>query len=425
MLVTMVMLSLIKGQGELPENAGNTESIFIDFWWFPLVVALVLGITAITLDALTPRKKLQGMSSIIFGLITGLLVTVAMSWIIDLLLESRGTVFEPGTANARVLIAIKSAFAITLCYLGVTVVYTTQDEFRLVIPYIEFSKQMRGVRPLILDTSVIIDGRFNDICATGFITAPSVVPRFVIHELQALADSSDKLKRNRGRRGLDMIRKMQNNPHLDLNISDEEVPGAGVDQMLLSLAQQHQAHLLTTDFNLNKVASIHGVKVLNINDLANSLKPVAIPGQVMQIVVAKRGEGNTQGVGYLEDGTMVVIENAMNAIGKNITCTVTSSIQTSAGRMIFANLDELSSHMDQSSLQEEANSMPQLDADYEHSATDFSKPDTPTDTREVDQSAKTGQSDTQSQSSTPPKSSPIKQHGTRRSPPGRNPRRSK
>lgn len=336
LMAAAVMLAILRGA----EGSGTDKTVgwFVQWWWVPLLVALTLGITAISLDTLTPRKKLSSLTSILFGLIAGLLATVAIGFIIDLIVATRD---EPQTdALGRIITGIKAAFALTLCYLGVSIVYSTQDEYRLIIPYVEFSKQMRGTRPLILDTSAIIDGRINDMAYTGFISAPLVIPRFVINELQTLSDSSDKLKRNRGRRGLDIVRKMQNNPHLDLAISDISVPGASVDQMLIAFAQEHAAHLVTTDFNLNKVASIHDVKVLNINDLANALKPVAIPGQQMSIEIVKRGEGDTQGVGYLGDGTMVVVDGASESIGEVTTLTVTSSIQTSAGRMIFGEVSK-------------------------------------------------------------------------------------
>lgn len=336
MLVTMVMLSLLKTQESKGSQQGlPADTVFIDYWWVPLAIAAFLGLIAISLDALTPRKRLSGLSSIIFGLIVGLLATVALSWVVDLLLQAHDIDFQPDHPVSRIILAIKAAFAITLCYLGVSVVYTTQDEFRLIIPYVEFSKQMRGTRPIVLDTSAVIDGRLNDIAHTGFISMPVVIPRFVINELQSLSDSSDRLKRNRGRRGLDLVRKMQGNPHLDLTISDVEVPGAGVDQMLIAFTKEHQAHLVTTDFNLNKVAAIHGVKVLNINDLASALKPVAVPGEQMNVEIVKRGEGEAQGVGYLSDGTMVVVEGAADRVNQQVCFVVTSSIQTSAGRMIF------------------------------------------------------------------------------------------
>jgi len=334
MLVTVVMLSLLKG-GSGTGAKDATEQLFINYWWAPVLVALFLGVTAITFDALTPHKKLSGMTGALFGLIAGLLATVAITWIIDLLLQAHDIKFGDEEAANRMILAMKAAFGITLCYLGVSVVYSTQDEFRLIIPYVEFSKQLRGTRPLILDTSAIIDGRILDIGQTGFLLAPIIIPRFVIEELQALSDSSDKLKRSRGRRGLDMVRKLQNSPHIDLSMVEVQVPGIGVDQMLLEAAREYRAHLVTTDFNLNKVAAIDDVKVLNINDLAAALRAAAVPGEHMSIQIIKRGENKSQGVGYLDDGTMVVVENSAEFIGERVECSVTSSIQTSAGRMIF------------------------------------------------------------------------------------------
>lgn len=339
MMVAAVMLGILRGGTGNP--ADPSLDLFVRWYWIPLMVAVFLAIAAISLDALTPNKKLSGMTAILFGLIAGLLATVAISFMLDLIVETQEPLQDQ--AFSRIINAIKAAFAITLCYLGVSVVYSTQDEFRLIIPYVEFSKQMRGTRPLILDTSAIIDGRINDVGLTGFVSAPIIIPRFVINELQTLSDSGDRMKRSRGRRGLDMIRKMQNNPRLDLTIHDIQMPGAGVDQMLVEMARDHRAHLLTTDFNLNKVASIHGVTVLNINDLANALKPVAIPGEHMEVEIVKRGEAEGQGVGYLQDGTMVVVEDAADKIGDRVICSVTSSIQTSAGRMIFGQR-EMSMH---------------------------------------------------------------------------------
>ncbi len=360
LLAAAVMLAILKGGAGSGKDKDSFVLLFVQYWWIPLVVAMILGSGAIALDTLTPRKKLSGVTGIFFGLIAGLLATVAISFVIDLVVETNDQLkVEPFN---RIIMGIKAAFALTLCYLGVSVVYATQDEFRLVIPYVEFSKQIRGTRPLVLDTSAIIDGRFNDVAATGFISAPIVIPRFVILELQTLSDSADRLKRVRGRRGLDMVRKMQNNPMLDLSITDEDFPGVGVDQKLLAFSQQHKAHLVTTDFNLNKVASIHDVIVLNVNDLANALKPVAIPGENVRIEIIKLGEGEDQGVGYLDDGTMVVVEHAAREVGTVIDCVVTSSIQTSAGRMIFADADgfNLKDARDVVAVQPSAQNIPQL-----------------------------------------------------------------
>ena len=189
----------------------------------------------------------------------------------------------------------------------------------------------------ILDTNVIIDGRIADICDTGFIEGLLVIPQFVLRELQYIADSSDSLKRNRGRRGLDVLARMQKRPDLNILVSDRDFPLVReVDAKLVALARETGAMIVTNDFNLNKVAEVSGVAVLNINQLANALKPAALPGEVMRVSVIKEGKEPNQGVAYLEDGTMVVIDNARRFIGKSLEVTVTSAIQTTAGRMIFA-----------------------------------------------------------------------------------------
>ncbi len=245
---------------------------------------------------------------------------------------------EPSRA-ALYLGLTKVLIGIILCYLSVSVVLTTKDDFRLVIPYVEFAKQVRGVRPLLVDTSALIDGRINDLGQTGFFDAPIIVPRFVIDELQTLADSSDRLKRSRGRRGLDMVAKLQSNPYLDVTIDDPIVEGLSVDKMLIELARTQKLRILTTDYNLKKVAHIHGVAVLNVNDLANTLKAAVAPGEALEVQIVKVGENPSQGVGYLPDGTMVVIEEGAERIGETVSATVTNSLQTSAGRMIFAKTD--------------------------------------------------------------------------------------
>jgi uncharacterized protein YacL len=208
-----------------------------------------------------------------------------------------------------------------------------------VIPYVEFSRQTKGLRPLVLDTSVIIDGRIADIAETRLFDAPLIVPRFVLNELHLIADSPDKIKRNRGRRGLDMLNKLQNSRTVEVKVDDTPPPGiedhSGVDQKLIAFSKNSDGRLVTNDFNLNKVATLRGVDVININDLANALKTVTLPGEGMRVKIIRLGEESHQGVGYLDDGTMVVVEGANNKIGQVIPITVTSSLQTSAGRMIF------------------------------------------------------------------------------------------
>ncbi len=188
----------------------------------------------------------------------------------------------------------------------------------------------------ILDTSVIIDGRIADICETGFIDGTLLIPQFVLKELQLVADSADSLKRNRGRRGLDILQKIQKMSGIEVMISDLDYPEVReVDLKLIELARTLQGKIVTNDFNLNKVAQLRGVDVLNINELANSLKPVVLPGEIMKVFILKEGKEYNQGVAYLDDGTMVVVDNARKMISKTIDVVVTSVLQTTAGKMIF------------------------------------------------------------------------------------------
>jgi len=239
--------------------------------------------------------------------------------------------------------AIKWMLGICICFLTISIVMRTKDDVRFVIPYVEFAKQTKGARPLVLDTSVIIDGRIADLCQSKLFDAPLVVPRFVLNELQLIADSADKLKRSRGRRGLDMLNRMQTDPVIDVEIDDTVVPDAedvkGVDQKLMVFTKSRNGRLATTDYNLSKVALVREVDVVNINDLANSLKAVALPGETMKVKIIKPGEEAEQGIGYLADGTMVVVEGARNKIGRELVISVTSSLQTSAGKMIFGKFE--------------------------------------------------------------------------------------
>src|SRR4051794_12719557 len=193
----------------------------------------------------------------------------------------------------------------------------------------------------ILDTSVIIDGRIADVCETGFLDGIVVIPQFVLRELQLVADSSDSLKRNRGRRGLDVLQRIQKMATVTVQIVEDDFPSVReVDLKLIELAKLYEAKIVTNDFNLNKVAQLQGVEVLNINELANALKPIVLPGELMKVFILKEGKEYNQGVAYLDDGTMVVVDNARKAIGKTIEISVTSVLQTTAGKMIFGKFDE-------------------------------------------------------------------------------------
>jgi uncharacterized protein YacL len=235
------------------------------------------------------------------------------------------------------------------CYVTISTLLQTKDEFRFIIPYVEFSKQVKGGRPLVLDTSVIIDGRIADVCDTRLIDTRLVVPRFVLQELQAIADSSDRLKRNRGRRGLDVLKRLQTNPKIELQMHDGNIPELRtgerirVDERLVILAKALSARVVTNDFNLNKIAQLQGVDVINLNELANAMKTVALPGECMPVKIVKAGDQIGQGVGYLEDGTMVVIEQGRSLIGQEVLIVVTSVLQTPAGRMIFGRPDQRTS----------------------------------------------------------------------------------
>ncbi len=193
----------------------------------------------------------------------------------------------------------------------------------------------------VLDTSVLIDGRIADIAESGFLDGRLIVPEFVLHELQLVADSADSAKRNRGRRGLDVVQRLQTIPSLHLEVSNQDFPSVReVDLKLIEFGKLHSAKIVTNDFNLNKLAQVQGVRVLNINELANTLKPIVLPGETMRVFISKEGKEYNQGVAYLDDGTMVVVDNARRLISKTIDITVTSVLQTTAGKMIFGKHDE-------------------------------------------------------------------------------------
>jgi len=193
----------------------------------------------------------------------------------------------------------------------------------------------------LLDTSVLIDGRITDIVECGFLEGPLVVPRFVLHELQIVADSADSARRARGRRGLDVVQQLQSFPDLKVEVTNQDFPGAReVDLKLIELAKLSAAKIITNDFNLNKLAQVQGIKVLNINQLASSLKPIVLPGELMRVFISKEGKEHNQGIAYLDDGTMVVVDNARRLISKNVDIVVTSVLQTTAGKMIFGRYDE-------------------------------------------------------------------------------------
>jgi uncharacterized protein YacL len=313
--------------------------------WAPAVIfPIVMGLAAlvVVIDVLTPRKRIQTISAVYFGLIVGLI----LSYFLQLALQPTVDMFGGGTATG-VVQAIFALVTVAICYYTVSTLLQTKDDFRFIIPYMEFSKEVKGSRPLVLDTSVIIDGRIADVAEARVLDQPLVVPQFVLQELQGIADSSDKLRRNRGRRGLDILNRLQKSPEVEIRIFDSELPElAGireVDQRLVVLAKHLDGKVVTNDYNLNKIARLQGVEVINLNDLANALKPVVLPGESLQVKLIKRGEEPGQGVGYLDDGTMVVAEQGAAHLGEIVRIVVTSVLQTSAGRMIFGRMEGVAS----------------------------------------------------------------------------------
>ncbi len=237
---------------------------------------------------------------------------------------------------------VQIGMGIVVCYLCISLLLQTKDDFRFIIPYVEFSKDVKGLKPYILDTSVVIDGRVADLVETDILDNTLIMPRFVLGELQRIADSSDKLRRSRGRRGLDILNRLRVDKKIDLKIYDRdlaELSGQPVDMKLVLLAKHLGGKIVTGDYNLNKIARLHNVPVINLNDVANALKPVYLPGETFNVRVVKPGEAQGQGVGYLDDGTMIVVEAGRDHIGQTVSISVTSVLQTSAGRMIFGRFE--------------------------------------------------------------------------------------
>lgn len=296
--------------------------------YYGILIGLILGSIVVTLEYLL--KKLE-LGSIIGGVI-GLSFGIFLSYLLIYPLK-----FYLGEDLKTLSFILMSIFGYGGFLLGINrgKAISISNIVRLL--------KTQGLEEnyKILDTSVIIDGRIADICETGFIEGVFILPQFILQELQHIADAPDPIKRARGRRGLDILHKIQKMPDIKVKIIEEDFPGLKeVDSKLVALAKLMHAKIITNDFNLNKVAGLQGVQVLNINELANSLKPVVLPGESMKVFVLKEGKEHNQGVAYLDDGTMVVVENARKYIGKNVDVTVTSVLQTTAGRMIFTKLKE-------------------------------------------------------------------------------------
>lgn len=293
-------------------------------------VGLLLGTLIVSIDAFFKRFTVRNILAFILGTALGLLVhKLLMSVMASLNLPSEA-LLQFGTSSAVIFI-----------YLGIVTILRGLEEFTLVIPFVKLDAKGTGEELILVDTSVIIDGRIADICETHFLAGKLILPRFVLKELQLISDSSDPLKRNRGRRGLDILNRIKGNPNVQVKINEMDFPEFNtVDAKLVKMAQVLNAKVFTNDYNLNKVAELQGVKVLNINELANALKPIVMPGELMQVKILKEGKEPDQGVAYLDDGTMVVVDNGRRRMGQTLNVSITSVLQTQAGRMIFARYSE-------------------------------------------------------------------------------------
>src|SRR5947207_7820766 len=273
----------------------------------------------------------------LIGAAVGSILGIVGAYLIGSLISSQESMAVPPSTKTFLTLALTFFMA----YVGLMVGAAKGDYLDLSALGGIFSDKTARRDLKILDTSVIIDGRIADVAETGFLTGTLIIPQFILRELQQVADSPDSSKRQRGRRGLDMLNRLQSNPSLDIQIVDTDFQAVKeVDLKLLELSKQLDGVVVTNDFNLNKVAQLHGIQVLNINELANSLKPVVLPGEAMRVFVLKEGKEYNQGVAYLDDGTMVVVDNAPRMIGKNADIAVTSVLQTTAGKMIFGRIWE-------------------------------------------------------------------------------------
>jgi uncharacterized protein YacL len=290
-----------------------------------LAFGTVAGVLFVLLELGFTRKVASVISTLMFGIVVGCLVSYFLVQVIDLVVP----VHEPRAQFYR-----SFGITIVLSFLSVLTILHMKDDFKFVIPFIELKREGGGAKPIVLDTSAIIDGRIADVIDTHVIDTQIIVPRFVLNELQQVADSADELKRARGRRGLDLLNRLRKVKGVEVH--EVELPDVqGVDSKLVRLAKNIDARIVTTDFNLNKVAQVQGVDVINLNDLANALRPVLLQGEKLSIKIVKHGQSAGQGVGYLEDGTMVVAEECAGRVGQQVDLTVTNVLQTSAGRLIF------------------------------------------------------------------------------------------
>jgi len=330
-ILRLVFVMVAVGLGVTFVSSGLVPRDSAWMQWACLGGMVLLSAGVIAIDAALRRKRLDTISAVYFGLLVGLFMTYILS-----------LALTPLQMAPKYRDALQLILGLVLCYTCISLLMQTRNDFRFVIPYVEFARDIKGLRPLILDTSTVIDGRLADVLETGVIDSRLVMPQFIIRELQSIADSADRIRRSRGRRGLDILSRLRSNPNIAIEIFDRDLPelqGQSVDLQLVALAKHLGGKLVTNDYNLNKIARLHGVPVVNLNDLANALKPLFVPGEQIEVRIVKPGEEAGQGVGYLEDGTMIVVEGGREFVGQTVAVEVTSVLQKSAGRMVFARVE--------------------------------------------------------------------------------------
>ncbi|HME89326.1 MAG TPA: PIN domain-containing protein [Chthoniobacterales bacterium] len=308
----------------------NISSALIGNLWPGLVVGIVLGLLVVLIDRLLKGISLRLFSSATFGLLLGLIFA-------NLLMASDVLRYQPETTQWAVRLIVYAIFA----YLGMMLAMrSSRDEFSLIIPYVRFARETTQHEPLVVDTNVVIDGRIADLCATGFLSSSLIVPRFILDELQTLADSHEPTKRERGRRGLEILNQLQRSREIELTIHESaaEDIDLGTDARLVQIAKVLKARLLTNDHALTQVARLQRVTVLNLSNLTRALRPTVVAGDEIDLHLVKEGREPHQAVGYLPDGTMIVVNHARGHVGKTRTVVVASALQTAAGRLVFAEL---------------------------------------------------------------------------------------
>jgi uncharacterized protein YacL len=326
-LFVMVSVGIAVLMFQSPGVRNTSESLP----WVILVGMILLPLAVIGIDMSLRRKDLTVITSIYFGLLIGVFLTYVAILALTPLLST--------LPSSPLLGLVPSVLGMILCYICTSLLLQTRDDFRFIIPYVEFARDVKGLRPNVLDASAIIDGRVTELAESGLFQSRFVVPSFVVDELQEAAESGDKFRRIRGRRGLDVLARLREGKAIEFEVlppQRDDDPDATTESRVVGMAGDLSGRVVTADANVMKIAAVRSVQAINVNDLALALRPVFVPGDMLDVRVIKPGEEPGQGVGYLEDGTMVVIEQGRDQIGRTVHVSVTSTLQTTAGRLVFA-----------------------------------------------------------------------------------------